>query len=813
MTHKDCPRGEMKKLKSELWNLRVKSNDVAERQAENKRKFDDTSRNNQSQQQQQNKRQNTSRAYTAGSDEKKPYGGSKPLCPKCNYHHDGPCAMKCYKCNKFGHFARDSRSTADVNTANNQKGNGTGGSATAPAKVYAVGRTGTNPDSNIVTGTFLLNNRYASILFDTGADRSFVSTAFSSQIAITLTTLDQYYDVKLADGRIIGLNSILMGCTLNFLNHPFNIDLMPIELDSFDAIIVFPEDLSGLPLTRQVEFQINLIPGVAPVVRAPYRLASSRMKESSDQLKELSEKGFIRPSSSPWGAPVLFDKKKDGSFRMCINYRELNKLTVKNRYPLPMIDELFDQLQGLSYVIWLDERTGSIHGSHKPCVQFVIVFIDDILIYSKNKKAHEEHLKAILELLKNEELYAKFSKCEYWIPKKLCSAPILALPEGSKDFVVYYDATHKGLGTVLMQREKRYYLYETKCTVFTDHKSLQHILDQKELNMRQRRWSWLPCYGDLRTVIMYESHKLKYSIHPGFDLLYQYMKRLYWWPNMKADIATYVSKCLTCAKVKSEHQRPSGLLLQPKIPKWKWDNITMDFVMKLPNHRKATTPFGQSERTIQTLKDMLRACMIDFGKGRVNHLSLVKFSYNNNYHASIKAAPSETLYGQKCRSPICWTKVEEAQLLSPELKETTEKIIQIKKRMQAVRDRQKSYAYLKRKPIEFQIGDRVMLKVSPWKGVVRFGKRGKLNPKYVEPFKVLDKVGTVAYKLELPQELSKVHNTFHVSNLKKCHADESLAVPLDGLHFNDKLHFMEEPVEIMDREIKQLKRSRIPLFK
>ncbi|GJU25532.1 putative reverse transcriptase domain-containing protein [Tanacetum coccineum] len=198
---------------------------------------------------------------------------------------------------------------------------------------------------------------------------------------------------------------------------------------------------------------------------------------------------------------------------------------------------------------------------------------------------------------------------------------------------------------------------------------------------------------------------------------------------------------------------------------------------------------GQSERTIQTLEDMMRACAIDFGKGLA-------------------------LYGRKCRSPVCWTEVGEAQILGPELiQETTEKIIQIKQRMQAARDRQKSYADLKRKPMEFQVGDKVMLKVSPWKGVVRFGKRGKLNPRYVGPFKVLEKVGEVAYKLELPEELSRVHNTFHVSNMKKCHADEPLAVPLDGHHLDDKLHFVEEPLEIVTREVKRLKQSRIPLVK
>nr|GFA40863.1 putative reverse transcriptase domain-containing protein [Tanacetum cinerariifolium] len=320
------------------------------------------------------------------------------------------------------------------------------------------------------------------------------------------------------------------------------------------------------------------------------------------------------------------------------------------------------------------------------------------------------------------------------------------------------------------------------------------------------------------------------------------------------------------AKVKAKHQRPLGLLVQPKIPKWKWDNTTIDFVIKLPKSSQGydtiwvivdrltksaiftpireTDPMdklarmylkevltrheipisiisdrdprslqnalgtrldmstaynpetdGQSERTIQTLKDMLRACAIDFGKGWVNHLPLVEFSYDNSYHASIKAAPFEALYGRKCRSPVCWTEVGEAQILGPELiQQTTEKIVQIKQRMQAAHDRQKSYADLKksyadlkRKPMEFRVEDKVMLKVLPWKGVVRFGKREKLNP--------------------------RVHNTFHVSNLKKCHANELLAVPLDGLHFDDKLHFVEEPVEIVDRDVKRLKQNQIPLVK
>ncbi|GJR58923.1 putative reverse transcriptase domain-containing protein [Tanacetum coccineum] len=742
---------------------------------------------------------------------------------------------------------------------------------------------------------------------------------------------------------------------------------------------VFPEDLPGLPPTRQVEFQIDLIPGAAPVARAPYRLAPFEMKEFSEQLKELFDKGFIRPSSSPWGAPVLFVKKKDRLFRMCIDYRELNKLTVKNRYPLPRIDDLFDQLQGSSVYSKIDlvMPFGLTNApavfmdlmNQIPKVQFLDHVIDSQGIYVDLAKiesikywASPKSPTEIRQFLGLAGYYRRFiegfskiskpmtkltqKKVKFeWGDKqettfqllkpKLCSAPILALPEGSKDFIVYYDASIKGLGDVLMQRKKviayascqlkihkkKYKTHDLelgarrwlellsdydceihyhleKANVVADALSrkerepplrvlalvmtieniknedvggmlLENSKDPEKLRTEKleprtdgtlclNSRSWSPCYGDLRTVIMHESHKSKYSIHPGSDKMYQDMKKLYWWPNMKADIATY------------------------------WDNITMDFVMKLPKSSQGydtiwvivdrltksaifvpmreTDPLeklarmylkevvtrhgipvliicdrdprfashfwrslqkalgtnldmstayhpqtdGQSERTIQTLKDMLRACAIDFGKGWVNHLPLVKFSYNNSYHASIKAAPFEALYGRKCHSPVCWAEVGQVQLTGPELvQETTEKIIQIKQRMQVARDRQKSYADLKRKPMEFQVGDKVMLKVSPWKGVVRFGKRGKLNPRYVGPFKVLEKVGSVAYKLELPQELSRVHNTFHVSNLKKCYADEPLAVPLDGLHFDDKLQFVEELVEIMDREVKRLKRSRI----
>ncbi|GJX40500.1 putative reverse transcriptase domain-containing protein [Tanacetum coccineum] len=223
---------------------------------------------------------------------------------------------------------------------------------------------------------------------------------------------------------------------------------------------------------------------------------------------------------------------------------------------------------------------------------------------------------------------------------------------------------------------------------------------------------------------------------------------------------------------------------------------------------------GQSERTIQTLEDMLRACVIDFGRSWNIHLPLAEFSYNNSYHSSIRCAPFEALYGRKCRLPILWAEIGDSGLIGPDLvQETTDKVVMIRDRLKAVRDRQKSYADNRRKRLEFQVGNHVMLKVLPWKGVVRFGKKGKIAPRFVRPFEILERIGPVAYRLRLPKELSSVHDTFHVSNLRKCLADANLQVPLDEIKVDKTLRFVEEPLEIMGREVKTLKRSKIPIVK
>nr|GEW93100.1 hypothetical protein [Tanacetum cinerariifolium] len=983
MTDVYCPRNEIQKMGTELWNLAVKGNDLTAytqrvmlQGVPRKRRIESNPRDNRGQQppfkRQNISGQNVARAYTAGNNKRRGYTRSHPLCNKYIYHHVGPSTVRCGNCKKVGHLTRDCIATVAPNTqralvgnkqgiicyecggpghfrkdcpklrnqnhgnqtrnrVGNKTGNQTGGNK-ATSRVYAIGRGGTNTDSNVVTGKFLLNNCYASRLFDSGTDRCFVSSTFSALLDVASFTLDTSYLVKY---------HALIVCNEKVVCIPYGDEVLIIQGDNFDGrsklniisctrtqkyihkgcqvylaqvtskkaedkseekrledvsivrefLEVFPEDLPGLPPARQVEFQIDLVLSIAHVARAPYRLAPAKMQELSTQLQELSNKGFIRPSSSPWGAPVLFVKKKDGSFRMCIDYRKLNKLTVKNRYPLSRIDDFFDQLQGSRVYPKIDLRSG--YNQLRVCEEdipktalrthydrFVIIFIDDILIYSKSRKEHEGHLKLILKLLKEEELYAKFSKCEFWLSKrekaeaafqllkqKLCSVLVLALPEGSENFVLYCDSSHKGLGTVLMEKDKviayasrqlkvyeknytthdlelgvvvfalkiwRHYLYGTKCIVFTDHKRKANVvadaLSRKKrskplrvralvmtigLNLPKQilsaqsearkeenfvnedlhsminklepladgtlclnNQSWIPRFGYLRALIMHESHKSKYSIYPGLDKMYRDLKKLYWWPNIKVEIATYVSKCLTCTKAaigqdtiwviidrltKSAH-------FVPMREDDTLEKLTRQYLKEVVSrHRVPVSIISDCDGkfTSHFWKSLNKALGTRLDMSIAYHPETDEFLYNNSYHTSIKAASIEELYERKCRSPIYWAEVGDSQLIGPEIiHETTEKIVQIKSR------------------------DKVMLKVSPWKGLIGFGTRGKLNPRYIGPFKIIAKVGTIAYHLELPETLSRVYSTFYVSNLKKCLANEPLSIPLDEIQVDDKLHFI-----------------------
>ncbi|GJX31918.1 putative reverse transcriptase domain-containing protein, partial [Tanacetum coccineum] len=901
-----------------------------------------------------NKRTRTGNAFTTTANPiRGGYTGTAPKCTTCNYHHslETPCRT-CFNCNRPRHFAKDFRvvlrnlnpinarnpvvmtcyecGSADhikaacprLNRAQTQGGNpqnqvmaineGQGRrnqGNQARGRAFMLGAEEACQDPNIVKGTFTLNDHYVTTLFDSGADYSFVSTTFIPLLGIEPSDLGFCYVIKIASGQLVEIDKVIKGCKLEIDDHVFGINLIPFGSGSFDMIIgmdwlsnhkaeiichekvvriqlpggkqeeilvvrdypeVLPDDLSGLPPNRETKFRIELVPGVMPITKSSYCLAPFELEELSDLRSRYH--------------------------KLRVHEDDILKIAFRTRYG------------HFEFTVMPFGLTNA------PATQ----------------EEHEVHLGLVLELLKKEKLYAKFSKCEFWLREvqflghvingdgihvdpskieavknwksprtpskvcsflglagwyhrfiedfskiaklltvltqksrtfdwgeehenvfqtlkdKLCNAPVLALPNRPGDFLVYCDASGLGLGCVLMQRvkvipyasrqlkihEKNYITHDLELGLQRGLDEMIKLRNDGALYYLDR--IWVPLKGDVRILIMDEAYKLKYYVHRGADKMYYDRKDRYWWPGIKKDIVVYVSRCLTCLKVKAEHQRSSSLLQKPEILEWKWKGLAMDFVTKLPrtssvydtiwvimdrltksahflpmcedykmdrlarlyldeivlavNARGIRTRLdmstayhpqtdGQSECTIQTLEDMLRACVLDFGGSWDVHLPLVKFLYNNSYHSSVRCASFEALYGIKCRSLIMWTEVREGQLIGPKLvQETTEKISHIKDRLKAAQDR-----------------------------VVRFEKKGKLAPRFVGPFEIIEKVGPMAYRLDLPEELNGVHDTFHVSNLKKCLVDPTLQVPLDKIQVDAKLTSVEEPVEILEREFKKLK--------
>ncbi|GKC63485.1 putative reverse transcriptase domain-containing protein [Tanacetum coccineum] len=814
--------------------------------------------------------------------------------------------------------------------------------------------------------------------------------------------LDFKYEIEITSRQLVKIDKVIKGCKLEIEGHVFDIDLIPSRHGSFDVVIgmdwlsnykakiichekivriplsdgkvlkvlgkrpkekarflmgakagdkkqekivvvrdfpeIFSDDLSELPPIWEIEFQIELIHGETLVAKSPYRLAHSKLEELSRQLKETPRQRFHSTKFIALGSADL----RSGYHQLRVHEDDIPKTTFRTRYGHFKFTVMpFGLTNAPAVFVDLMNRVCRPYLN-----KFVIVFIDDILIYSKTQEEHVEHLRLVLGLLKKEKLYAKFSKCEFWLREvqflwhvingngihvdpsnieavknwkaprtptedKLCNAPVLALPDGPKVFMVYYDVFGIGLGCVLMQKGKviayaskqlkihkknytthdlelgavvfalkiwRHYLYGTKSIeLFNDYdceiryhpgkanvvvdalsrkekvkpkrvramnmtlqssikdriqaaqkeavnelarlkKGLDKMIEQRsDRTLYYLNRIWVPLKDEVRTLIMDEAHKSKY------------LRNRYWWPGMKKDIAEYVSKCLTCLKVKAEHQRPSGLLQQPEIPVWKWEEIAMDFVTKL-----LRTSSGHD--TIWIIMDRLTKSSYflpmceDYKMDRLARLYLneivaihgVSISiisdhdsrFTSRFWQSMQEALGTRLDIRSWDVHLLLAKVGESQLIGPELvQETTEKISLIKDRLKAARDRQKSYTDKRRKPLEFSVGDYVLLKVSPWKSVARFGKKGKLTPRFVGPFEIIEKVGPVAYRLDLPEELNGVHDTFHVSNLKKCLADPTLQVPLDEIRVDAKLNFVEEPVEILEREFKKLKRSRIAIVK